>query len=374
MPRGEVLLPESRHLLSEIDLFDAQTHDHCQPIFPIARNMDTIMVNNFHVFMEVMDTRAYDLVVADEGWEVDHFLHEFPEHKRAPFVWTTDVVGHLPTAEPGEPFDPVAPHPRDRAYEERAATDWNLEMISRMERFPHVRDLSIFVGQKEDIPEGSLGPNLPTIREHVDRFYAYGGYVLGFDPQAELSDRAGLRDALGYRPDEKVCIVAVGGMAAGHNLLRKAIAAFAPARREVPELRMIVVAGPRIDPASLHGGSLPDGLEVVGFVNDLYRNMAACDLAIVHGGLTQTMDLTAAGVPFIVVPYLRQFEQEIWVRHRLRNYGATNYLDYRELRREEGVHVLASAIVRELRRPERPRYRPVEDNAMEVAQLIRPLL
>ncbi len=36
--------------------------------------------------------------------------------------------------------------------------------------------------------------------------------------------------------------------------------------------------------------------------------------------------------------------------------------------------MLASAIVRELRRPERPRYRPVEDNAMEVAQLIRPLL
>ncbi len=374
-PRGEKLLPESRHLLSEIDLFDAQTTDHCQPIFPIARNMDTIMVNNFHVFMEVMAARQYDLVIADEGWEVDHFLHEFPEYKRAGLVWTTDVVGHLPTAQGGEPFDPAAPRALDRAYEERAAADWNLEMISRMERFPQVRDLSIYIGDQQDIPHASLGPGLPTIREHVDRFYRYGGYVLGFDPAAELADRAGIRAELGYRPDEKICIVAVGGMAAGQNLLRKAIAAFPAAKREVPELRMIVVAGPRIDPRSLHdGGALPRGLEVVGFVHNLYRNMAVCDLAIVHGGLTQTMDLTAAGVPFLVVPYLRQFEQEVWVRHRLSNYGATSYLDYRDLRTEAGIHLLATAMVKELRRTEPPRYRAVEDNAMAVARLIRPLL
>jgi len=125
-----------------------------RPIFPVARNMDTIMVNNFHVFMDVMAARPYDLVVADEGWEVDHFLHEHPELKRAPYVWTTDVVGHLPTAGPDEPFDPAAPRAMDRAYEERMVTDFNLEMISRMERFPGVRDLSIFIGDREDIPPG----------------------------------------------------------------------------------------------------------------------------------------------------------------------------------------------------------------------------
>jgi UDP:flavonoid glycosyltransferase YjiC (YdhE family) len=102
--------------------------------------------------------------------------------------------------------------------------------------------------------------------------------------------------------------------------------------------------------------------------------MGVCDLAIVHGGLTQTMDLTAAGVPFIVVPYLRQFEQEIWVRHRLGNYGATSYLDYRDLRKEAGIQLLVTAMVKELRRTEPPRYRPVEDNAMAVARLIHPLL
>ena len=62
---------------------------------------------------------------------------------------------------------------------------------------------------------------------------------------------------------------------------------------------MIVVAGPRIDPATLPGA--PTGLEVRAYVHDLYRHLAACDLAVVQGGLTTTMELTAsrAAVPLL---------------------------------------------------------------------------
>lgn len=67
--------------------------------------------------------------------------------------------------------------------------------------------------------------------------------------------------------------------------------AFPAAAQLVPELRMIVVAGPRIDPATLPAA---DGLEVRAFVEDLYRHLAACDLAVVQGGLTTAMELTAA--------------------------------------------------------------------------------
>ena len=37
-----------------------------------------------------------------------------------------------------------------------------------------------------------------------------GGYVTGFDPAA-LPERDALRHELGYREDEKVCVVSVGG-------------------------------------------------------------------------------------------------------------------------------------------------------------------
>ena len=61
------------------------------------------------------------------------------------------------------------------------------------------------------------------------------------------------RSALGYGSDERVCIVTVGGSSVGAPLLRRVIAAFPQAKEQVPDLRMIVVAGPRIDPGDLSG-------------------------------------------------------------------------------------------------------------------------
>jgi hypothetical protein len=46
-------------------------------------------------------------------------------------------------------------------------------------------------------------------------------------------------------------------------------------RARLPELRMIVVAGPRIDPLSLEA---PTGVEVCTFVPELDRRLAACRL------------------------------------------------------------------------------------------------
>ena len=44
----------------------------------------------------------YDLWVGDEAWDVDYFLHENPELKRAPYVWLTDFVGWLPMPDGGD--------------------------------------------------------------------------------------------------------------------------------------------------------------------------------------------------------------------------------------------------------------------------------
>ena len=76
-------------------------HDlHC---FHAFRRMDEILVANFMVFDDVVREGAYDLWIGDEAWEVDHFLHENPELKRAAYVWLTDFVGWLPVPDGGEP-------------------------------------------------------------------------------------------------------------------------------------------------------------------------------------------------------------------------------------------------------------------------------
>ena len=97
---------------------------------------------------------------------------------------------------------------------------------------------------------------------------------------------------------------------------------------------MVVVTGPRIDPESLAADGLAavDGLDVRAYVHDLYRHLAACDLAVVQGGLTTTMELTASQRPFIYVPLRHHFEQNFHVRRRLNRYGAGRCLDFDQTR------------------------------------------
>ena len=64
--------------------------------FQAIRRMDEILVANFMVFHDAVEEGEYDLVIGDEAWDVDHFLHENPELKRTAFAWMTDFVGWLP--------------------------------------------------------------------------------------------------------------------------------------------------------------------------------------------------------------------------------------------------------------------------------------
>ena len=67
-----------------------------------------------------------------------------------------------------------------------------------------------------------------------------------------------------------------------------------------------------------------------GFLPDLDLHHAACDVAVVQGGLSTTMELTAAGRPFLYFPLGHHFEQQVHVRHRLERHRAGRAMDYRE--------------------------------------------
>src|SRR5262249_61024171 len=100
--RGERLHPACRALASESGHFAAEACEHDLNAFQAIRRMDEVLVANFMVFHEVVESGEYDLVIGDEAWDVDHFLHENPELKRTAFAWMTDFVGWLPMPEGGE--------------------------------------------------------------------------------------------------------------------------------------------------------------------------------------------------------------------------------------------------------------------------------
>jgi predicted glycosyltransferase len=181
-----------------------------------------------------------------------------------------------------------------------------------------------------------------------------GRYITGFDP-SDLADRAALRSELGYAAQDKVCIVTVGGSSTGLQLLRRIIDSFPAALRAVPGLRMIIVAGPRIDPRLL---SARDGVELHAYVHDLYRHLAACDLAVVQGGLTTTMELVANNRPFLYFPLGRHFEQTFHVPHRLARYHAGQRMDYATATPE----IISSAIAAEIGK--HVIYRPIDPEAV----------
>ena len=129
---------------------------------------------------------------------------------------------------------------------------------------------------------------------------------------------------------------------------------------------MIVVAGPRIDPNSL---PRTEGLEVRAYVHNLYKHLAACELAVVQGGLTTSMELTANRTPFIYFPLKHHFEQNLHVHHRLERYGAGRRMDFEDSPPE----AIAEAIVQDVGR--KVDYRPVEtDGARSAAESIAELL
>jgi len=349
---GERIHPASEWLASESGHIASESTGHELNAFQAIRRMDEILVNNFMVYHEVVEGGEYDLVIGDEAWDVDYYLHENPELKRTAFAWLTDFVGWLPMPDGGD-------------REAFVTADYNAEMIEQIARFPRIRDRAIFVGNPDDIVPDDFGPGMPKIRDWTEQHYAFSGYITGFDPTPLLERREELRRELGYRPDERVVIVTVGGSGVGESLLRRVVDAWPEANRLVNGLRMIVVAGPRIDPAGLE----QPGLEVRAFVPDLYRHLAACDLAVVQGGLTTTMELTAARRPFLYFPLRNHFEQNRHVRHRLERYGAGRYMAYDASPPE----VIAGAIADEIDRP--VAYRPVEsDGAARAAALIAELV
>ena len=301
---GERIHPASAELASEATHIDAEVQGHELDVFRAYRRMDEILLANFMLFHDVVEQEPYDLWIGDEAWEIDHFLHQNPECKRAAYVWLTTSSGssHLPRATSARPSSPLTTTPR----------------CSSRSSAIHALDRSIFIGTPCDIVPDRFGPDLPHIREWTEEHFAFTGDVPGHDGARSSLDRDALRAEFGYADDDRICIAMAGGSAAGESLLR---------RHRGPRGR----CGPRPRPADDHHRRPT-------YSN---RHAASCNrrgdrrlrprpepsargmyVAVVHGGLATTMELTGARRPFLYFPLKHHFEQQRHVRHRLEPYRA----------------------------------------------------
>ena len=129
---------------------------------------------------------------------------------------------------------------------------------------------------------------------------------------------------------------------------------------------MVLVCGPRLDPATVQ---TPSGVEVRRYVPRLYEHLAACDVAVVQGGGTTTLELTALRRSFVYFPLEGHFEQNLVVAKRLARHGAGERLFYSETTPETLAEAVLGQLGREANWPGIP-----TDGARRAAELINDLV
>ena len=130
------------------------------PLLPGDPPDDEILLSNFMVFHDVVRGDQYDLWIGDEAWELDYYLHENPEQKRAAYAWLTDFVGWLPMGDGGE--HEVSSRRRLQRRDDRAHRAFSAGPRPRdLRRQSRRRRLRLF------------GPDLPLIRDWTEEHFAF---------------------------------------------------------------------------------------------------------------------------------------------------------------------------------------------------------
>ena len=167
------------------------------------------------------------------------------------------------------------------------------------------------------MPNKRFGFLLPNRRKIVNGTYNFVGYVLAFNPD-DYKNKQKIRERLGYG-QESIIICTIGGTKIGQPLLQLCAESFSILREKIRNLRMVLISGPRVVSSLL---DVPKGIEVMEYIPNLYEHFAACDLAIVQGGSTTTLELTALRQPFIYFPLEGHAEQQLHVAPRLERFNA----------------------------------------------------
>jgi hypothetical protein len=346
---GETLLPEADNYANDnVHAENAARGFHLN-LLKYLSDARGAWATNVSLFERVTAKEQYDIVIGDETYELVVAQIKRPELNKKPFVMIYDFLG----------VDSLTRNPVDRFM----AYMWNRIWVQDRNLFSKERNVALFVGEPEDIPDKSFGFMLPNRRLHSNTYYKFLGYILGFDPK-EYSDRSKIRAKLGYG-EEPLVLCSVGGTSVGRNLLELCGQSYPIIKTKIPDLRMVLVCGPRISPDSL---SAPRGVEIRKYVPRLYEHFAASDLAIVLGGGTSTLELTALRRPFLYFPIEGHFEQEISVASRLARHRAGERMLFSETTPTQLAEKTISNLGKDVN------YVPVNtDGAQKAAQIITSL-
>jgi UDP:flavonoid glycosyltransferase YjiC (YdhE family) len=347
---GEKMLPEAAEWANENVIAESTAQGFKFNIMKATMNARSSWAHNAAVFVKATNQRSYDLVIGDETYEIVVALKRKPELKRMPFVIIYDfIASYSMTKNPIEKF---------------GVYYWNRFWSKDFHKESPFVDIRLFVGELEDIPDSKFGFLLPRRRDWALEKCKFAGYILPFDPRG-YNDKKKTRAKLGYGY-EPLVVCSIGGTAVGKEMLELCGRSFPILKDKIPDLHMILVCGPRLRTSEL---DVPIGVETKGYVPRLYEHFAASDLAVVQGGATSTIELTALRKPFLYFPLQDHYEQRIHVPHRLARHNAGVRMEYSETTREALAEAILKNLGKKVNYPDIP-----TDGAQKAAKLISNLL
>lgn len=300
---GEKVIPSSEGFQKESDAIEGVANGFEVDLYSYLVLWNKNWKGNYHRFLKVVEEVKPDLIIGDEAYEVISGFAKWPEQKHWPFA----ILFDFPI------FQSITGSMRERFICYVGNRYWD-----RGFKVPTSSDLAIYLGDKEEVPDMKYGPGLRNVRDAAWAKWKFVGDAVPFDPK-DHRDKAKMRSELGYAQDEVLIIGAVGGTNVGKSLLELFGRTYPILKSMVPKLHMVLVCGPRIDPKTVN---VPDGVDLRGYVPELYRHFAACDLGLTQGGGGTTMELTMLQKPFIFFPLEKHCEQQINVAKKLEMAGA----------------------------------------------------
>jgi hypothetical protein len=248
---------------------------------------------------------SYDLVVGDETYDLYTALWKDRSLKTFKLIGIGDFIG----------MDPMSWNLKDRLACKVFNKVWSESMMMNLDHT--LMESYIMIGVPEDINEEPFGKSGMTRRELALKVMDFVGYIVSFDPHDYL-DQKQVKSRLGYGPGPLI-VCTIGGTAAGRDLLELCGKSYPMLKQEFPDLRMLLVCGPRLAQSAI---KVPEGVEVMGYVPKLYEHMAAADVTVTAGGGTTTLELTALKRPFLYFPFEHHCEQMIDVANRVKRQRA----------------------------------------------------
>jgi len=354
---GEELIPAASQWTDYMKIAEEMLGEIAVQDNPYSGNIVTYSLciqkhkdRNVDILRQFLRYHDYDLIIGDETMEVALAIRTGQMPVKPPFVMMYDFIGM---------------ESMTRSLKEKLIVYLvNRKWARGYDRIPRSEISCLFIGELEDVPDKRFGFLLSNRRDQVRRRYDVLGYVVRFDP-ADYEDQKTVRAELGYG-SENLVVCSVGGTGLGKPVLELCGRAYSLLKDRIPDLHMVLVGGPDISPQDL---SVPPGVDVRGYVPDLYEHFAASDLAIVMGGGTTTIELTALGKPFLYFPFESHFEQAVYIADRLDRHRAGVRMWFSETTAKS----LADAIIGNL--GIEVDYEPIRiDGARRAAMLVAGLL